>query len=54
MDRTVERLVRQVTAARRAGDDLTHMLVWSRLIALSGKPGFTRSLDRALDIVDWR
>lgn len=54
MDRTVERLVRQATRARRLGDDVGQMLAMARLTALAGQVGFMRAFDRALTIVDWR
>ena len=54
MDRIVERLVRQVVAARRTGNDATQLMLMGRLTAMAGQPGFMRSFDRALTIVNWR
>lgn len=54
MDRIVERLVRQVTTARNRGDEAARMIAFARLQAMANEPGFLRSFDRALAVVDWR
>lgn len=54
MDRIVEQLVRLNTSARRRGDEVTALLTFARLMAMAKQPGFHRSFDRALAVVDWR
>ncbi|HEX5016593.1 MAG TPA: hypothetical protein VFX15_03285 [Actinomycetes bacterium] len=54
LDLIVERLVRQITAARRRGDDWSEAMFMARLQHAVAQPGGMRALDRALAIVDWR
>ena len=53
MNAKVERLVRQITRARRLGDTAGLAIAWSRLAALARQPGYSRAFDRALRVVDW-